>query len=381
MDVSELFPTGNRGSILLTTRNPQCKIHTTVDSCELGQMDVDNAATLLLRAAGTDDIADQAARTQAISVTQLLGFLALAIIQAGAYIRQGYCSIEDYCDVYARHRQKLLKHLPVQASSDYKYSAYTTWEISIEAINKMYGETPQHAIELIQIFCFLHHDGITENIFKQACSNSYERNHFYQDIAHMFYMHSQKGEDWDPILIREATVLLASFSLIKINKTRGCMSMHPLVHLWARDRLSKELQDRYWIITSSTLAASISWKYQLTDFRFRQSLLPHIKSCIRFCRDKPFLSRYLELSRVKMAEGFAVVFAEATELIEKLLEAYLKTLGSEHPDILKAMGNLANSYSDLGRRQEAIELGEKVLEARQKTLGSEHRDSLRAMPR
>ena len=36
IDVSESFPTGNRGSILLTSRNPECKLHATVGSCELG---------------------------------------------------------------------------------------------------------------------------------------------------------------------------------------------------------------------------------------------------------------------------------------------------------------------------------------------------------
>jgi hypothetical protein len=46
MDVSEFFPTRNRGSILLTTRNPDCKIHATVGSCELGKMYLDEAVTL-----------------------------------------------------------------------------------------------------------------------------------------------------------------------------------------------------------------------------------------------------------------------------------------------------------------------------------------------
>ena len=54
-------------------------------------------------------------------------------------------------------------------------------------------------------------------------------------------------------------------------------------------------------------------------------------------------------------------------------------LGSEHPDTLRAMNNLAVSYSDVGRRQETMELRERVLEARQRTLDSEHPDTLSAM--
>ena len=71
-------------------------------------------------------------------------------------------------------------------------------------------------------------------------SNSYKRRGPPQEIAHMFYMHAQEEvQNWDPTMIREAAALLASFSLIKFDETVYCMSMRPLVHVWARDRLSK----------------------------------------------------------------------------------------------------------------------------------------------
>jgi hypothetical protein len=157
----------------------------------------------------------------------------------------------------------------------------------------------------------------------------------------------------------------------------GCrMSMHPLVHVWDRDRLSEELQRHYWAMASSTLAATMSWEFQFFDYRFRRSLVPHIDSCISLYRQGPFLSRYSQLDRVDMAAGFALTFAEngrvreAMELREQVLEASRRTLGSEHPDTLRAMTGLTNSYSDLGRRQEAMELREQVLKASRRTLGS-----------
>lgn len=90
-------------------------------------MVLDEAVTLFLRAGGAEDTATEAARKKSIPVAKTLGCLALAIVQAGAYIRKGFCSIEEYCNVYSRLRQELLKHRPVQASSDYTYSVYTTW--------------------------------------------------------------------------------------------------------------------------------------------------------------------------------------------------------------------------------------------------------------
>ncbi|KAI9773955.1 MAG: hypothetical protein M1839_001967 [Geoglossum umbratile] len=386
MDVSEFFPTGNRGCILLTTRNPNCKIHATVGSCELGKMYLDEAVTLFLRAAGVEDTTTEIVRNKATPVAETLGCLALAIVQAGSYIRKGLCRIGEYCDIYFRHRERLLKHRPVQMQFDYKYSVYTTWEVSIEAIKKLSGKASDNAIELIRIFCFLHYDEITEDICERAWKNSHRGGDLYKKIANLFYIHSQEGlTEWDPIVIREAAVLLASFSLIKIDETGHRMSIHPLVHTWARDRLSEKLQRHYWTMASSTLAAAISGERQLSDYRFRHSMIPHIDSCIYLCKDGPFLSRYPEMDQVDIAASFAFAFAEngrlqsAMELRVKVLEASQRTLGNEHPNTLVAMSNLASSYSDLGRRQEAMELRVKVLEASQRTLGNEHPNTLIAM--
>jgi tetratricopeptide (TPR) repeat protein len=386
MDVSEFFPTGSRGCILLTTRNPDCKIHATVGSYELEEMELGDAVTLLLRASGVEDATADIVREKAAPIATTLGCLALAIVQAGAYIRNGFCSIDEYCDIYSSHRERLLRHLPVQKRSDYKYSVYTTWEVSIEAVERLSSEASVNAIELIRIFCFLHYDKITEDIFERAWKNSHNGEASFKNIANLFYMRSQEGlAKWDPIMIREAAVLLASFSLIKIDGVGPYMSMHPLVHVWARDRLSEEMQNHYWAMASSTLAASIPWGFQLSDYRFRQSLVPHIDSCIFLCKDKPFLSSHSGMDRADMAAGFARTFLEngrlqsAVELGEKELQVRQKTLGNEHPDSLIAMNNLAISYSDLGHRQEAMELREKVLEASQRTLGSEHPDTLGTM--
>src|SRR5438105_1068728 len=97
--------------------------------------------------------------------------------------------------------------------------------------------------------------------------------------------------------------------------------MHPLVHIWARDRLSEELQRQYW---------ALSLEYRLTDYRFRRTLVPHIDSCISLCGDGPFISGDSELVRAKMARKFALVYHENSqfqdemELLEKSLEAWQK---------------------------------------------------------
>jgi serine/threonine protein kinase/dihydrodipicolinate synthase/N-acetylneuraminate lyase len=70
---------------------------------------------------------------------------------------------------------------------------------------------------------------------------------------------------------------------------------------------------------------------------------------------------------------------EALKLREELLPLFRKVLGPESPDALKAMGNLASSYFDAGRRDVALKLQKEVLALSRKVNGPEHRDTLAAM--
>lgn len=95
---------------------------------------MDEAVTLLLKASRAKAKEDKTAQKKVMCMTQILGFLALANVQAGAYIRQGYFIIEEYCDLYNHCRQKLLQYRSAQMNTGYGYSMYTTWEISIKRL-------------------------------------------------------------------------------------------------------------------------------------------------------------------------------------------------------------------------------------------------------
>ncbi len=56
LDLSLYFPVGNRGVILITSRNPECAVYATVGLYELGAMGVDEAITLILKTAGIRDL-------------------------------------------------------------------------------------------------------------------------------------------------------------------------------------------------------------------------------------------------------------------------------------------------------------------------------------
>ena len=72
-------------------------------------------------------------------------------------------------------------------------------------------------------------------------------------------------------------------------------------------------------------------------------------------------------------------YGEARTLEEQVLEIRRRTLGPEHPQTLLAMNNLAILLRGLGELDEARTLTAEVLEIRRRTLGPEHPQTLLAM--
>ncbi len=140
LDISPYFPVGNRGIVLITTRNPECQIHATVGSYELGAMEPDEAATLILKTTEVSDQSDKSIRKSAGRVVTTLAYLALTTVQAGAVIRPGRCEMEEYCTLYYRRRRELLNQKAVQDGEDHRYTVYTTWDVSLKMIEEMSSE-------------------------------------------------------------------------------------------------------------------------------------------------------------------------------------------------------------------------------------------------
>ena len=369
----------------MTTRNPNCKIHATVGSYELGAMTTDEAVTLILKTTGAHNVSDTSIRETAKPVVLILGCLALAIVQAGAVIREGRCRMEEYCAIYSRRRQELLGQKAVQGEEDYRYTVYTTWEVSRKMIEEMPNEVARDAIGLLKIFSFLHYDGISEVIFRRAWENmrsttssDWMRSHQSDIILR------QTSQEWDVYPFRAAVSLLLTFSLISRDKD-DLISLHPLVHTWARDRLSPSDEETMWTQTTSTVALSIPWTFQTVDYRFRRSLVPHTDACLGGRNNGIFHLHDIGEDCQRMAAKFALVYSEAgrgqegLQLTEQVVEARKRTLGEEHPHTLRSMQSLANRYSEAGRGQEGLQLTEQVVEARKRTLGEKHPHTLRSM--
>lgn len=427
LSISQFFPVGNRGTIIITSRNPDCRSHATVGSRELREMKDDEAVTLLLKS-GDLPSEDENLRVLAQRIVQTLGCLALAVNHAGASIRQRICSLEDYLANYTRHRKKLLSSRPVQASSDYKYTVYTTWDISVESIRELAknatDSTAANALEFLTLFGFCHFDDITEGIFKSAWDDFLRTEGFPWWESNLLGMiRDRRLLSWDSLAYNEAIQLLASFSLIHISGSENRISLHPLVHSWIRDSLNEEEHSRWWNVTVSTLAlASDSDLYYL-----QKQLKVHLRHCIGIGQiDDLFLEDDVPLDRVEISACIIFVyfdhpwnhalmlseralefskrllgdecrstcmlssqlalifnallkFQESSDLLQDKIDVSIRVLGPAHHVTLYTMGTLSQAYRHLDRKQESLELAQKMLAICEKSLDERDGTSLEVL--
>jgi hypothetical protein len=314
-------------------------------------MDPEDAIDLLLRSAMVEDSARN--RDIGAAICHELGCLALAITQAGAYILRA-CSLDDYLQVCREDRATLLQSRSGQAVDDYKWTVYTTWEMSLEKLS------PPTAM-LLRLFAFLHHDRIPRAIFEKAAASGIARDAFHDGIRFLANFRTQSGE-WSKQKFLNSIRELTAYSLINVDNEHHTYSIHPLVHAWARERVSITECEEARTCMLQFLALSVPISKDLEGFAFRRTLLPHLDQAYAGGLDADIAERvynvYCDGGRWMVA-GWLL---DAGELLKAVVVARRNALGDEHPNTVIAMGNLASTYKGQGRWKEAEELQVQVLD-------------------
>jgi tetratricopeptide (TPR) repeat protein len=395
--VEKFIPSGNRGNILITSRNRSMgRIVSFENRIEIKEMEERDAITLLLKAGCLDSSPEHLEVSKKI-VTEL-GCIPLAIDHAGAYIEAGKCDIDQYLRLFSVHRQALMSDVTFTGASKYNRTVYGTWDLSFKEIEKRAGgySTPegaqaaQAAILILQICAFYHHTNISKDIFQSAAEKAIEQD-FNSDrfrklpqavtlLDHTLLDLDNDG-NWDEFIFGQGISVLLSFSLMKRDQSSETFSVHPLVHYWSRERMSKSDQQKMCVMGSTILSCAISWGDEIWDYKLRRFIFPHIKANKSYERQIGLIKQYYD----DEWEKFALVLGEngdsnnAEQLEIQVMDMRKKTLGAEHPDTIRSMGNLACTYSDQGRWDEAEQLRIQVMDMRKKLLGAEHPDTIWSM--
>src|SRR5271156_734078 len=343
---------------------------------EIKEMEEADAISLLLKTSYLDTLEEHLPVAKNI-VTEL-GCIPLAVNHAGAYIEAGKCDIDRYLRRLALHRRTLMSDATFTGASLYDKTVYGTWDLSLKEIEKRAGgqsdggnaQAAQAAILILKICAFYHHSNISEKIFQSAAEEfrEHDDSEEAEKLPRMITLldHTLLAVDddghWDDFIFGEGISVLLSFSLIK--RASMMLSVHPLVHCWTRERMSKVEQQRALEMGNSILSCAIPWRFESQDYALRQLIFPHIKANQLYERQIGVRKQYYddEYTNFGLVLEEAGDWNNAAQLFFKVMEMRKNLLGAKHPYTLASMANLASTYGNQGRWNEAGQLDVQVMQ-------------------
>jgi tetratricopeptide (TPR) repeat protein len=383
-DYKVYIPSGSNGAVLMTSRVRECERYSTIKHETLEGLDLEHSTQLLLKAARIEKTLWQWDEEQARDIVHLLGSHTLALIQAGAYIAQGYCQLDQYLQKYQQQRNRLLEHYPSQEQSRYR-NVYATFEASAEVLT---DESGQDALTLLALLSMLHSSMLPLKIFEDAWTESRQVLEYSDKMGeaatlqrwHVSQLPELMGghdDEWDDHRLMRAVSRLASLSLVTRDRFDNFdrLSMHPLTHTWAKDRLDRINQQQAWISAGCVLALSRG----LSDTRqmYEEKLRPHIQSYLSSTMQEMIsYGPQVGILAIVVKCGLMLNWMGENARLESLLKDIYKTLHIRPSDPSTAylpIWNLAGRHQlNLGHYRRAVALLEHVVKTRKKTLANTH---------
>ncbi|RHZ51206.1 hypothetical protein CDV55_102182 [Aspergillus turcosus] len=356
-DISQFFPKADHGSILITSRLQ--RLTQLGKSFPVQKLAATDAIQLLLQSSG---LPAEDNNKDATDLTRRLDGLPLAIVIAGAFMRETGMTVREYLQYYENSWFDLQSQ-----SGPMRYyqqgNILETWTVSYHEVQK---RDPTAAALLLFLACFDNRD-----IWYELIRSGYDR-YDYGDIADWFHTAAS-----NKLAFMTTLKTLIGFSLIEINHQEGSYAMHPVVQDWCLHVAATENR----LIQLKELAL-ISVGYMVINgenYARLQRLLPHANYLLRAERcnwsdNNPAIwkafsglgSLYLSQAMPKKAE----------EMYQCALTGFEKALGSEDTFPLDILSNLGVLYARLNRLKEAEEMYQRALTGSQKELGPDHPSTL-----
>ena len=355
--LGEFLPWAPAGHILLTTRTQA--LGELARRIEVGTFTPEQGTLFLLRRASllaADAPLEQATagdRQVARQISQELGWLPLALDQAGAYVEETGCRLQDYQRIYQQHRRELLKQRGGLVRSHPEPVA-TTWSLSFVRVQQ---KMPA-AAELLRLCAFLAPEDIAEEMITQGAPHL---GPLLEPIARDAYEFNQAIE------------VLRAYSLVQRDPSTGALSIHRLVQAVLRDALPAE-EAQLWAERTVCVVNAAFPKVEFVQWPLCERYLPHALVCaeeVERC-NMTLLDAASLLDRVGWYLDDRARYREAEPLYQRALAIREQQLGPEHPDTATSLNNLALLYRAQGKYEQAEPLYQRALEIDEEAFGPEH---------
>jgi tetratricopeptide (TPR) repeat protein len=426
LKLPRLFPTGGSAHILVTTRVRDFSREGTLGSLELKGLKEAEALQLLLTKADIPRPWDSSTTKTASLIAKALGYLALALIQAGTCVYRGVCELGGYLEIHSVAKRRQRKHKKPESHndpiSDVIEVVYSTFDVSLGVLEQHESVQSQDATELLKMIAFFHFEFIPLELFSRAVSSpdnapsSGVSESWASSLANGLLRRLEpptplpsflkaKDREVGKQRIRFALADLQSLSFIRLDGKY--ISLHPLIHSWARDSLTTTQSPLWASIALHTIMRAISLppaSDTKKDGEFHRDILPHLEACLavtgnpisqekraagRFrLRVAMFLQPTLLIiirDQVRMHAKCGWVFAErghfdkAAVHLQIVREMLVKLAGVDDEKTMNATLGLAGVLWGLGRLEEGINLGRSVVETRTRIYGPMDERTLSSM--
>jgi tetratricopeptide (TPR) repeat protein len=383
--IKEFLPDYPKGHILLTSRAQVFHELGIARPVGIKEMPPDEALQFLFRRTGRDDD-DPGERNTAKQLTQErdaakqlaqeLGYLPLALEQAGAYIMAHMVRFQDYLTSYRRQRLKLLER-STPVAGDYKKSrpvandhptsvatfvtVATTWTMNFQEVEK----TSEAAADVLRFSAFLSPDNIPCELLAEGAPQ-----------LGPALSAALANANEDPLIISETLEPLTRYSLISRDIYSNIYTIHRLVQEVLKSTMD-EATCRLWAERTIRALNQALPDPEFTNWPLCDRLLSHAQVAARIVEELRF--EFQEAASLLNKTGYYLYergaqYAEAEPLYKQSLDIWEKSLGRDHPNVATCLNNLAENYYALGQYNKAEPLFKRSLDILEKALGKDHPD-------
>ncbi|KAK3310502.1 uncharacterized protein B0T15DRAFT_388954 [Chaetomium strumarium] len=375
------LPARGKGNVIYTSQSTALRRDLPQDCVfEVTPLGEADAVALLLKASGCGGTSPDPGDVDAAqAIVRELGFLPLAIDKAAASIRDSEWTLRTYLEEFRARKVGILSDPHFGDRRVENPTVYATLELAADTIKARRrregrfgttgaGRAATLALKMLGVLSFYHHEAIpAREIWKRAAEN---RKGAGADVLYPLWKLIRMGTpdpDFDILLATEdngewnsapfdfGLKLLSTFSLIKQKRSGRHVSMHVLVHRWARHRMKREEYLRYSLVARvmATEALGLPSDAYVDIYRSRV-LAPHIEACCAH-QSIPLIDRYE--GRLMFQLGWHYheekKFTEAEEAFLKSLQLYRTEFGHYACNTIETLRRLGLLYHEMGHLDEA----------------------------
>ncbi|RJE23415.1 hypothetical protein PHISCL_04223, partial [Aspergillus sclerotialis] len=361
-DIGEFFPTADHGSILITSRLQ--RLIELGKSFQINRLNSKEAIQLLLQSSclsARDTIGELENDPDTLALANRLDGLPLAIVIAGAFMRETGTSITEYL----RYYQESWSDLQLQSNPERQYqqgNMLQTWRISYYVIQKR----DPRAAQLLLLLAHFDSRDIWYELIKSG--------HHSSNVPVWLEKTISSG-----LTFKSVVKTLVGFSFLETKGRDGGYAMHPVVQDWCIHLASTdksvdliEFNELALVSVGYTVPNSSDRNYS----KLQQRLIPHAN----YVRHKDWsgdniavLAAFHCLGNLYFDQG---KLKEAEEMYQRALVGIEEALGPGHTSTLDTVGNLGNLYFVQGKLKEAEEMYQRALAGKEESLGPNHTSTL-----